>query len=208
VVLVRHGQSEWNAVRRWQGTADPPLTDHGRLQAREQAELLAGRDWVGPWSSPLRRAAETASILAAALDIGPVRVDDRLREAHAGEWEGLTPIEIEARWPGHLAANRRPPSFEPDHEVRQRAWDAVVEIAAEAAAAAPGRTALVVAHSGLMRRLSELHGYGDVGVPNLGGYRLDLVRAEESHRSAWHVAVLERFDPSEDVPSSTGIQID
>jgi uncharacterized phosphatase len=193
VVIVRHGQSEWNAVHRWQGTADPPLTPLGREQARAQAVALAGPDWAGPWASPLQRAAETATILAAELGLGPVRIDERLREAHAGEWEGLTPAEIESAFPGLLAANRRPPSFEPDHEVQRRAWAAIADVASHTAVESPGRVALVIAHSGLMRRVAELHGHGDVGAPNLGGYRLRLV--EHDHPSRWRVDVLERFAP-------------
>jgi broad specificity phosphatase PhoE len=200
VVIVRHGQSEWNAVHRWQGTADPPLTAVGREQARAQAVALAGPDWVGPWASPLQRAAETATILAAELGLGPVRIDHRLREAHAGEWEGLTPAEIESAWPGLLAANRRPPAFEADHEVQRRAWAAIADVASDTATESPGGIALVVTHSGLMRRVAELHGHGDVGVPNLGGFRLELI--EHDHPSRWRVEVLERFDAAIDTPAS------
>jgi broad specificity phosphatase PhoE len=207
IVVVRHGQSEWNAVRRWQGTADPPLTALGREQARAQAEMLTGVDWTGPWASPLQRAAETAAILSDELGLGPVRLDDRLREAHAGEWEGLTPTEIEAAWPGLLAANRRPPSFEPDHEVQERAWSAIADIASHVAAEAFGRVGLVVAHSGLMRRIGELHGHGDVGAPNLGGFRLQLIEHEPDHPLRWGVDVLERFDPVID-SQSRGPQTD
>ena len=204
IVVVRHGQSEWNAVRRWQGTADPPLTALGRAQARAQADALTGTDWTGPWASPLQRAAETAAILADELGLGPVRIDDRLREAHAGEWEGLTPTEIESIWPGWLRENRRPPSFEPDDEVQERAWSAIVEIADHVAVdgADQGRVGLVVAHSGLMRRIAEMHGHGDVGAPNLGGYRLRLVEREPEHPLRWWVDVLERFDPVIDSRSS------
>jgi uncharacterized phosphatase len=200
VVIVRHGQSEWNAVHRWQGTADPPLTALGRDQARAQAAALRGPDWVGPWTSPLQRATETATILAGELGLGPVRIDHRLREAHAGEWEGLTPTEIESAWPGLLAANRRPPSFEPDHEVQHRAWAAIADVASHTATASPGRVALVIAHSGLMRRIAELHGHGDVGAPNLGGFRLRLL--EHDHPSRWRVVSLERFAPVIDTRAS------
>jgi broad specificity phosphatase PhoE len=195
IVVVRHGQSEWNAVHRWQGTADPPLTELGRTQARAQAAALAGTNWAGPWASPLHRAADTAAILADELGLGPVRLDDRLREAHAGEWEGLTPTEIESTWPGLLRDNRRPPSFEPDDEVQERAWSAIVEIADHLAVEAPERVGLVVAHSGLMRRIAEMHGHGDVGVPNLGGYRLRVVEHAPDHPRRWWVEVLERFAP-------------
>lgn len=190
LVLVRHGQSEWNAVRRWQGTADPPLTELGRDQAKAQAEWLAGLgdQWAGVWASPLERAAHTAGIIADHLGLPTPLHDVRLEEAYAGEWEGMTPTEIEREWPGYLTRNDRPPSFEPDPVVRERAWAALAEIAD----AAVGRgSALVVTHSGLMRRVSELHGYGEVAVPNLGGYRLASVRDGDG----WHVTDLTVFEP-------------
>ena len=190
LVVVRHGQSEWNAVRRWQGTADPPLTTLGREQAAAQAGWLAGLDdrWAGVWTSPLQRAARTAAIVADHLGLTAPAHDVRLEEAYAGEWEGLTPTEIERDWPGYLTRNDRPPSFEPDPVVRERAWSALAEIADAAA----GRgTALVVTHSGVMRRVSELHGYGEVAVPNLGGYRLAAVRVADG----WQVTDLNVFEP-------------
>ncbi|MEZ5296677.1 MAG: histidine phosphatase family protein [Ilumatobacteraceae bacterium] len=153
LVLVRHGQSVWNAVRRWQGTADPPLTDLGREQARAQADWLAGLDetWAGVWTSPLRRAATTAEIIATRLGLPAPIVDQRLEEAYAGDWEGMTPAEIEHDWPGYLTRNARPPSFEPDPIVRERAWSSLSDVVRAAA----GRgSALVVTHSGLMRRVS------------------------------------------------------
>src|SRR5207342_2682150 len=115
ILVLRHGQSEWNSVRRWQGTADSPLTDLGREQARTTATLLAALRLEFPaiWTSNLRRASETASIIARVLRLGDPIVDDRLCEAHAGEWEGLTPDEIELRWPGWLEAHHRPSTFEP-----------------------------------------------------------------------------------------------
>ena len=190
LVVVRHGQSEWNAVRRWQGTADPPLTELGRDQAVAQAEWLAGLgdEWAGVWTSPLQRAANTAAIAADRLSLPAPTHDPRLEEAFAGEWEGLTPFEIERDWPGYLTRNDRPPSFEPDPVVRERAWAAMSEIAEASAGIG---NALVVSHSGLMRRISELHGYGEIAVPNLGGYRLTVVRADVS----WTVTELTVFEP-------------
>ena len=190
LVVVRHGQSEWNAVRRWQGTADPPLTELGREQAAAQADWLAALDddWAGVWASPLQRAAHTAAIVAERLELPAPTHDRRLEEAFAGEWEGMTPTEIERDWPGYLTRNDRPPSFEPDPVVRERAWAALTEIATHAA----GRgNALVVAHSGLMRRVSDLHGFGEIAVPNLGGYRLTAVRSDDS----WNVTELTVFEP-------------
>lgn len=170
ILVLRHGQSEWNAVRRWQGTADSPLTPLGRGQAASTARLLTlGRPFSGIWTSDLKRAFETASIIAEALAIGSPIVDERLREAHAGEWEGLTPDEIESRWPGWLDAHRRPDSFESYAEVVERARAALHDVAVQAASRAP-QAALVVAHSGIVRSLiRDLGGDDRRRLPNLGG---------------------------------------
>lgn len=181
VLVLRHGQSEWNAVRRWQGGADSPLTELGRIQAIETAWQLAGltAEFVSLWSSDLRRASETASIIGDALGLGAPRIDRRLREADAGEWEGLTPDEIELRWPGWLAAHHRPPSFEPFDAVVERAVAALRDVAAHsvfstAGAHTDGAAALVVAHSGVIRSLIRHLGQHDGRVPNLGGVWLTI----------------------------------
>src|SRR3954449_978711 len=78
VLFVRHGQSEWNALGRWQGQADPPLSDLGRAQARAAAHSLGALDAI--FASDLQRAAETAAIISAAIGVGPVLVEPDLRE--------------------------------------------------------------------------------------------------------------------------------
>ena len=123
VLLVRHGQSEWNADGRWQGQADPPLTDLGRLQAREAARALGAVDAV--WASDLQRAVETATIIADDLGVGPVVLDPDLRERDAGEFSGLTRPEIADRFPGYLDDGRRPPGWEPDEALLARALRAL-----------------------------------------------------------------------------------
>src|SRR3954451_18850203 len=93
MLLVRHGQSEWNATGRWQGQADPPLSDQGRQQAIDAAARIGSVDVVV--SSGLMRALETARIIADQVGVGPVVVEPDLRERHVGEWSGLTHVEIE-----------------------------------------------------------------------------------------------------------------
>ena len=114
VLALRHGESEWNAVGRWQGQADPPLTDAGMLQAVAAARLLGTFDAV--FASSLQRAADTAAIIAESLGIGPVQLMDDLMESSFGPWQGLTISEIESGWPGYLSEHRRPEGAEqPDH---------------------------------------------------------------------------------------------
>lgn len=163
VLVIRHGQSVWNADGRWQGHADPPLSALGSQQARVAADALGALDAVV--ASDLVRALDTASIIAAALGIGPVDVDPRLRESDAGEWTGLTRHEIEAAFPGWLAEGRRPPSFEHWEHVAERAAHALHDLAGRH----PAGEVLVVAHSGVIRSLERRLGAPSPLVANLGG---------------------------------------
>lgn len=160
ILTVRHGESEWNAIGRWQGQEDPPLTDAGMLQAVAAAEVLGTFDAV--WASTLQRAAYTAAIIAEALGIGPVQVDADLMENAFGPWQGLTIAEIEAGWPGFLAEHRRPPEAEQPDEVIERGLRALRRIASEH----PGGEVLVVTHGGLMRTLRRALGANDNGNGN------------------------------------------
>lgn len=163
VLLVRHGQSEWNAIGRWQGHADPPLSPLGLEQARAAAGAIGPVDAIV--SSDLARARQTANLLAEGLGIGVVHVDARLRETDAGEWTGLTRGEIERDWPGFLEAGRRPPGFEPWERVAERARSALLDVARRH----PGATVLAVAHGGVIRALERsLDALGAI-VANLGG---------------------------------------
>jgi probable phosphoglycerate mutase len=163
ILLVRHGQSEWNATGRWQGQADPPLTDFGRMQARHAAAGVGAMDAV--FSSTLDRAMETAAIIADVLGIGPVLCDDDLRERDAGEFSGLTREEIEERFPGYLAADRRPDGWEPDDLLEARASAAIARIATMVG----DGDVLVVTHGGLLMALETSLGAERSRPANLGG---------------------------------------
>jgi broad specificity phosphatase PhoE len=162
ILLVRHGQSEFNASGRWQGQADPPLSELGCRQAEAAAARLGAVDLIV--SSDLERAAHTAQILSGALGVGPVVVEARLRERDAGEWSGLTHDEIEQAWPGYLEARRRPPGFESDEDLLARVDDALAAIED----AYRGAEVLVVAHGGIVYALENRHGLGFERLPNLG----------------------------------------
>jgi len=92
LLLVRHGETNWNAERRWQGHADVPLNDRGRKQARTLAEQLAGERIDVIYTSDLSRARDTADAVGARLGVEVV-VDPDLREIDAGAIEGLTAEE-------------------------------------------------------------------------------------------------------------------
>jgi broad specificity phosphatase PhoE len=186
ILLVRHGQSEWNAGGRWQGWADPPLTDLGREQARAAAGAVGGVDAVV--SSDLQRARETAGILAEAVGVGPVAVDPDLRERDVGEWTGLTRREIEQRWPDLLTAffaraggPRRPgrepgsgPVDPPGGESTDALVARIVRGVGRIAAAHPTASVLAVAHGGVIRMLERHLGTEPAPLPNLGGVELTV----------------------------------
>jgi len=182
ILLVRHGQSEWNASGRWQGQADPPLSQLGEEQAVAAARVLGMVDAI--YASDLVRAHHTAELVAAQLGADVV-VAPNLRERSAGEWEGRTRVEIEEGWPGFLESGRRPSGYEPDDSVLERVLTAL-----EAIAAAHDGDVLVVTHGGVVRVI-ERHLGGDAEglIPNLGG--LWLERHGDSLRIGDRVVLLD-----------------
>lgn len=189
LLLVRHGQSTWNAESRWQGQEDPPLSTLGVRQARDAAATLGTFDAVV--ASTLQRASTTATILADELGIGPVRHDADLVERHAGEFQGLTRTEIEERYPGFLAEQRRPPGWESDDALIARVTGALGRIASDVG---DGGSALVVTHGGVIMALERLlDAQRDGRCPNLGGR---WFRVGPHELTAGDVAVLLQ-DPAE-----------
>jgi 2,3-bisphosphoglycerate-dependent phosphoglycerate mutase len=92
LLLVRHGETDWNADGRLQGHTDRPLSDFGRRQAQQLATELEGEELEAIYSSDLARARETAEIVGERLGL-PVALDRDLREKDWGNWEGLTAVE-------------------------------------------------------------------------------------------------------------------
>jgi broad specificity phosphatase PhoE len=101
IFLVRHGETEWNRARRYQGWSDSPLTAHGIAQAEALGRRLATLPEAVDAeivASPLGRARHTAEIIARRLGCAaPPRLDERLREISLGSWDGLGRKEVRAR---------------------------------------------------------------------------------------------------------------
>jgi broad specificity phosphatase PhoE len=150
VYLARHGESDWNVERRWQGHADRPLTERGR----EQAELLAGRladvklDAV--YASDLRRAWETAEAVAATRGLEVVRLPE-LREVDVGSWSGCTRDECAERFPEAFARWQQGGSGWDDGESYEEMGERIVEAIRTIAAEHPDGAVLVVSHGGPIR---------------------------------------------------------
>jgi 2,3-bisphosphoglycerate-dependent phosphoglycerate mutase len=138
LLLVRHGETDWNADGRLQGHTDRPLSDYGRRQAIQLAEDLAGEELDAIYASDLARARETAEIVGERLGL-PVALDPDLREKDWGNWEGLTSVERDrVEFVGE--------STEQHHE-------RMIEALRRIADAHPGARVLVVTHGGSMRRV-------------------------------------------------------
>ena len=105
VLLLRHGQTDWNVALRLQGQSDIDLNEVGREQARSVALAIAALNPGAVVASDLSRAAETAELVAAGLGL-EVQLDSRLRERNFGQWEGLTGADIEVGWAAEYATWR------------------------------------------------------------------------------------------------------
>ncbi len=161
LVMLRHGQTEFNAGSRMQGQLDTDLTDLGRAQAVAAAEVLAKRQPLLIVSSDLRRAYDTAVSLGERSGM-PVRIDTRLRETHLGDWQGLTHSEVDAMAPGARQAWRddarwAPHGGESRIDVADRSLPLIAELVAgepEWGADEPDRPVVLVAHGGLIAALT------------------------------------------------------
>jgi broad specificity phosphatase PhoE len=154
LILVRHGETDWNAAGRLQGHTDRPLSDYGRRQAQQLAAELEGERFDAIYASDLARARETAEIVAERLAL-PVALDPDLREKDWGNWEGLTSTE---RFGIELVGE----STAQHHERMLAALGRI-------AATHPDGRALVFTHGGSMRRVqTEALGFALPVVDNCG----------------------------------------
>ncbi|HTP08006.1 MAG TPA: histidine phosphatase family protein [Anaerolineae bacterium] len=155
IILVRHGQTEWNRVERFRGWADVPLNETGLAQAQATGHRIAA-EWqpVAIYSSPLSRAMKTAEAIAQHFDL-PVQPHQGLIDIQHGEWQGLTPDEVRTRWPELLEAwytaphTVRMPEGETLSEVRARGLAVVREVAERH----PDETVVLVGHTDINRAI-------------------------------------------------------
>jgi len=153
ILLARHGETDWNREGRFQGWADPPLNATGRAQAVDLSVQLMAEELAAVYSSPLRRAYETAEVVAASRGLEPVTVD-ALREVDVGSWSGLSRAEIEQRFPEQYARWLDYGRGWEDGETYEQMVDRVVEALQELADGRDGERILAVTHGGPMRAAS------------------------------------------------------
>jgi len=171
LLLLRHGQTTWNAERRWQGWADAPLSELGERQAADAAAHLAGLGITRAAASDLGRAQQTAAIIAGVLGLDhEVVVDARFKERDVGAFSGRLTEDLIHEYPDAFdPVTRRAryvPGGEPDEVVLARVTEGLFELVERF----PDDRLVVVSHGGIIRML-ERHLDVDPGVPtpNLGG---------------------------------------
>lgn len=147
LVLIRHGQTNWNLEGRWQGQADPSLNETGRTQAQHAASELRAFKFAALYSSNLRRAYQTALILGDTLGL-PVMPEPRLREIHLGGWQGMFSKVIQAYFPSafrewhETPLTAQPPGGEMVGTLSARVMQAINDIVARH----PNQRVAVVSH--------------------------------------------------------------
>jgi len=189
--LLRHAQSTWNAQRRWQGHADPPLSEVGRNSAETIAPLYENVSAIH--CSPLLRSLETAEIIGKVLGLDQPFVNENLSERNLGEWTGLTRKEVDQKWPGYLDTHRWPPGAETNDSIRQRALRGLREIIEQTKADFGGAAdvdgveadaadvdevdveVLIVTHGGLITTVEQSLGHKWRRIVNLSGRELIAV---------------------------------
>jgi len=173
IILIRHGQTEWNRVERFRGRVDVPLNETGLVQAEATGQRVAD-EWhpMAVYSSPLARAVKTAEAVAKHFDL-PVLVHPGLADIDYGEWQGLTPEDARQRWPEAVKAwynapqTARFPGGESLDDLRQRLMGTVEELVKRHA----GETIVLVGHTVTNRVIL-------LGVLGLGNERFWKLRQE------------------------------
>lgn len=153
--IVRHGETEWNKIGRYQGITNVPLNENGIAQAKACGNALKDVHFDRILSSDLSRALVTAETIRGNRQL-EIKTDERLREINFGDWEKLLFTEIEERWPGLIdQMYRRPdivkvPNGESFQEVQDRAWSAVSDFLNENN---EDETILITCHGGTIRTI-------------------------------------------------------
>lgn len=183
--LIRHGETEWNRIGRWQGHADVPLSALGREQAHALAQRLQTERFTVDhiYASDLSRAFETAQIVARRLRL-PIEQLPDLREIHLGSWSGLTRDEIMQRFPGALVTFH----YAPDGETRDIFGQRISSAIAHLAKQHPGERLMLVTHGGVIRTFllhiyeaqGQLHAY----VPPITNTSITEIQFQHG---SWHV---------------------
>lgn len=152
VILIRHGQTDWNVAGRWQGHSDIPLNDTGRSQAQAVAQRLKKWELTAIYTSDLSRASETATIIGQTLGLKPA-VIPAWRERFCGDFEGLTNSDIAERFPEQWAKLQQGHLELPNGETTQELSGRIIPSFETLLASHHGQRFAVVSHGGVLRVL-------------------------------------------------------
>lgn len=189
LILIRHGETDWNAALRYQGQANVPLNQRGREQAKLLTARLQARGAIALYTSDLVRAQETAEIVGAGLKLKAQALPD-LREIDVGQWEGLTPEELYRRFPDHMRQYERDPARtvriggESYQQLQERALRALKQIESKHTG---DQVVVAVSHGGTIRAIL-CHVIG-LELINFGKLWLDNGSISELHlgSNGWRV---------------------
>ena len=152
IFLARHGESDWNVEKRFQGHKDRPLTERGREQAHALADLVASEEIDAVYTSPLSRARETAEIVAVRAGLEPVALAE-LREVDTGSWSGLSRADVEGRFPEGYIRWRSGGSGWEDGETYEEMAERVIGALRTIAEGHPDGRVLIISHGGPIRAI-------------------------------------------------------
>ncbi len=204
LILIRHGETEWNRTGRCQGIADIDLNDAGRKQIRELAHSLRDTDVAAVYSSDLLRAINTASAIAKHHNL-EVNVDSDLREMNQGDLEGLLFEEIRERYADVLKEWRespetlRIPGGESLLQVQERAWNAFEKVNR----LHPGETVVAVSHNlTITALLCKITGVGLKGFRNfnLQAASKNVIVSVNGHAEVRVVNDVSHLSPADSIP--------
>ncbi len=151
LLVIRHGETDWNLGARIQGHTDIPLNEHGRWQAERLARALSDEGLDAIYASDLQRARDTGQAVARATGL-ELRLDQGLRERNFGRLEGMTQNEVALQWPEEGRRWReRDPSYGPEGgETLQSFYQRCIDTAERLARLHPGQSVALVAHGGVL----------------------------------------------------------
>jgi probable phosphoglycerate mutase len=193
VFLIRHGETEWSLSGQHTGITDIPLTENGRTMPRRLATILAKVTFARVFTSPLRRARETCELAGLA---NQAEIDRDLVEWNYGDYEGLTPKEIDAKAPGWMLFRDGCPGGESAEDVGRRVDSVIKRVRAV------GRHVALFAHGHVFRVFVARW----IGLPAAAGCHFLLDTATVSVLSYYHgVSAIKRWNAPVSVE---GIQID
>lgn len=207
VIFIRPGETEWNKDGRWQGHVAVPLNAHGQAQAERLARFIRPIGLTAIYSSDLRRARDTAEIIAKYTELKPI-YDPRLRERSMGEWQGMTLEEIVVWYPeAYKKVQTDPQNFQvPGGESRRQVAERV-RMAFDDIIARGGDTVGIITHTTALRSLlNEL--VPDSNAYNLHFKNMSVSTLMQEEDGSWRITQLDDVTHLEGLPAAAFFELE